>query len=220
MLTKFKFVIAFMFLAINLTVCQENVCAVDNETNMPEMAAYEDKYTKPVIDKETIEREADEFFYQGMENEDRTTKEAYLMKALEKYMLLLEYNMFDAVSATQVAIIHDMLGNNDTALEYFKRAVYLENLNPFANFYFGEYYFYRKNYRNALKYYLVAYENGLGDSYQTSLKIATIYEKFGDFEKAKKYYRIAQKQNPELREGISEKLKSIRNIYYSKFDYR
>lgn len=220
MLIKLKLVIAFTFLAINLIICQEDVCAVGNEISTSDKATYENKYTKPVIDKETIEREADEFFYQGMDNTDITTKEAYLMKALEKYMLLLEYNMFDAVSATQVAIIHDMLGNNDTALEYFKRAVNLENLNPFANFYFGEYYFYRKNYRNALKYYLTAYENGFNDSYQTSLKIATIYEKFGDFEKAKTYYRIAQKQNPELREGISEKLKSIRNIYYSRSDYR
>ena len=203
MLTKFKFVIAFLFLAAYIAVCQRDACAIDNDSSGLERTTYENRYSKPVINKEAIEKEADEYFYKGMDNQDITTKEAYLMKALEKYMLLLDYNMFDAVSSTQVAIIHDMLGNNDTALEYFKRAVNLENLNPFANFYFAEYYFYRKNYRNALKYYLVAYENGFGDSYQTSLKIATIYEKFGDFEEAKRYYRIAQRLNPKLKEGIN-----------------
>ena len=193
------------------------VCATEENT-ADDVPDY--KYVKPVIDTKLIEQEADEFFYQGMENEDKTTQEAYLMKALERYMLLLDYDMYDAVSATQVAVIHDKLGNDATALEYFKRAVNLENLNPFANFYFAEYYFYRRDYRNALKYYLTAYENGMDKNYQTSLKLAAIYEKFGDFPKAKKYYILAQKQNPELRAGVAEKLKSLRKVYYNKSAYK
>ncbi len=177
------------------------------------------KYVKPKINKEKIEKEADNYFYMGLENPDKTTKDAYLSMALEKYMLLLKYDSKNPILATQVGAIHDNLGHSSIAKEYFNRAVNLENLNPFANFYYAEYYFVKKEYNNALKHYLVAYNNGYSNLYEVNLKLATVYEKLGDLDKAKYYYQISQHLNPELDEGISKKIQVLNKAYYSKSDF-
>ena len=218
MLTNSKFVFAILLLAINFSICQTVIVAENQSAGT--YINNKNKYSKPAINTKLIERQADRYFGLGLENHDETTKEAYLMKALEKYMLLFEYNPLDVVSCTQIAIINDNLGNDSTALEYFKKAVNIGYLNPFANFHFAEYYFSKRDYRNALRYYLIAYDNGYDNYYQVSLKLATIYEKFGDFKNAKKYYIISQKHNPELRAGVIDKLKSLNKVYYSKSDYR
>ena len=179
---------------------------------------YSEQYIKPVIDVEAVEQEADYYFYSGLESLDKTTRDAYFLKALEKYTILLNYSPYDVVSCTQVAVIHENLGHLDIAKEYFKRAYNLKNFNPFANFYFAEYYFSQKDYSKALEHYLIAYNNGYNEHYQVSLRIATIYEKFGDFKKAKQYYRIAKKLNPELNKEIVDKIQSFRKIYYTKYD--
>ena len=195
----------------------EEDVSVETDTADVESAVMS-KYTKPVIDYKKIEKEADALFYTGIENEDRTKKEAYLDQALTKYMLLLSENPFDAAINTQVGAIHDNLGHSEAAKDYFTRAVNLENLNPFANFYFGEYYFSRREYNEALKYYLVAYNNGYANSYEVNLKLATIYEKLGDIQKAQKHYIQTKKLNPKI-SGLGDKIKSLREVYYSKSDY-
>ncbi len=204
---------SFQFGIIN---AEEDV-SVENKTGDADSAVVS-KYIKPAIDYKKIEKEADTLFYAGIENEDKTTKEAYLDQALTKYMLLLSENPYDAVINTQVGAIHDNLGHSQAAKDYFTRAVNLENLNPFANFYFAEYYFSRRDYNEALKYYLIAYKNGYANSYEVNLKLATIYEKLGDIQKAQKHYIQTKKLNPKI-SGLGEKIKSLREVYYSKSDY-
>lgn len=165
-----------------------------------------------------IEKLADKYFYDGIESEDYNTKEAYLSRALEKYMLLLKLKPDDVTICTQIAVIHDNLNHTSLARDYFIRAVNLENLNPFANFYYGEYYFAKRDYQNALNYYLTAYNNGYKNSFPVNLKLATVYEKLGDIEKARNFYKAAEKQNP-AQKGLSAKIKSMEKIYYSKSDY-
>ena len=67
---------------------------------------------------------------------------------------------------------------------------------------------------------MIAYDNGFDDHYQVSLRLAMIYEKLGDFKKAKKYYMITERLNPELQEGVDQKIESFKKIYYSRSDYR
>ena len=166
-----------------------------------------------------LEKVADKYFYAGLESEDLNKREAYLSRALEKYMLLLKQNPTDVTTCTQIAVIHDNLNHPRLAKTYFIRAVNLENLNPFANFYYGEYYFVKREYQKALRYYLTAYNNGYKDSFPVNLRLATIYEKLGDIAKAKNYYIEAGKQNPQ-QEGLKEKIELLEKIYYSKSDYQ
>jgi len=178
--------------------------------------------TGEAIDAEhnkSIENEANKYFYEGLQIEDQRLKEAYLSEALKKYMLLLNIYPNSAILATHVAIIHDNFEHSKIAKEYFFRAVNIEPTNPYVNFYFGEYYFTRKDYQNALNYYKIAYNNGYSGLYEVNLKLGTIYERIGDIEKAKKYYSAASAAKPTFSE-LKNKIKSLDKIYYSKSDYK
>ena len=48
-----------------------------------------------------------------------------------------------------------------------------------------------EEYVKALDLFKIAYDNGLSNNYDVNLKLATIYEKVGDFELAKKFYSTA-----------------------------
>jgi len=168
---------------------------------------------------QVIEKEADDLFYKGINSKNNSTKEAYLIKSLNKYMLLLSIQPDNAVFATQVGVIHDLLGHKSLAKSYFYRAVNLENLNPFANYYFGEYYFNMKDYRRALKYYTIALNNGYASYYEVHNRLATVYEKLGDLAKAKDYYSVSLVVNPNQR-NINKRILLLNKAYYSKKDYR
>ncbi len=165
-----------------------------------------------------IEQEADNLFYKGINSKDNAKKEAYLTKSLGKYMLLLSIQPDNAIFCTQIGVIHDLLGNKSLAKNYFYRAINLENLNPFANYYFGEYYLNMKDYRNALKYYTIAFKNGYGSYYEVHNRLATVYEKLGDLAKAKDHYTASMVVNP-AQKGLNSKIIQLNKTYYSKKDY-
>ena len=104
------------------------------------------------------------------------------------------------------------------AKEYLYRATNLNARDPYANFYFGEFFYKRNNYKRALNYYLVAYNNGYSNSYELNLKLGRIYEKFADLVKARQFYDAALKMNPENAE-IQEKINQINSLNYENSEY-
>ena len=54
----------------------------------------------------------------------------------------------------------------------------------------GDYFYKRRDFKRALKYFLVAYENGYLN-YDIIYKLAIIYEKLGDLCNAKSFYQKA-----------------------------
>ena len=194
------------------------ICANANEFSDSSFGAGTTKVSQ-TVNTADLEKTADKYFYTGMESDDINKREAYLSRALEKYMLLLKLKPNDVTTCTQIAVIHDNLNHPRIAKTYFIRAVNLEKLNPFANFYYGEYYFAKREYQKALIYYLTAYNNGYRDSFPVNLRLATVYEKLGDLAKARIYYIAAEKQNP-AQNGIRAKIESLEKIYYSKSDYQ
>lgn len=174
------------------------------------------------IDKaylKNLEDEADKYFYAGLESDSISTREVYLSRALAKFMLLLKLQPDNPIYCTQIGVIHDVCHHCPQAKEYFFRAINLDSLNPFANFYFAEYYLFKKDYNNALKHYLVAYNNGYKNYYQVNLKIATVYERLGDIEQAKRFYTLSNLLNSN-QAGLQEKVVSLDKVYYSKEDYK
>lgn len=164
------------------------------------------------------EKEADELFYKGLAENNKELKETYLTKALAKYMFLLSIQPNNANYCTQIGVIHDLRGSGALAKNYFYRAINLDKLNPFANFYFGEYYFNMRDYRNALKYYLIAFNNGYGSYYEVNNRLAIVYEKLGDLQKAKDYYTISTVVNPNQKQ-LNKKIRLLDNVYYNKNEY-
>lgn len=199
----------------NFSYCDEN-----RQTLKPEDLPVISQ-SKPVqsVDYKSVEEAADRLFYAGLETNDQNLKEAYLSQALVKYMLLLSINPKDTICCTQIGVIHDHLNHPKMAKDYLYQAINIEPNNPFANFYSGEYYFRKRQYYDALKYYLVAYRNGYQNFYEINLKLGTIYEKLGDIEKAKIYFNKARKQNSNSG-NLESKLKSLNSVYYRKTDYK
>ena len=104
------------------------------------------------------------------------------------------------------------------AKEYFYKASNLNVNNPYANFYFGEFYFKRNDYKRALRYYNIAYNNGLNNRYDLNLRLATIYEKFADLVNAKKFYEVSYSMNPNNVE-LRQKIQSLNELNYDKSEY-
>jgi len=193
------------------------MCYAENGYNS-ELEEYYKLKQEQSIDLKQLESDADTLFYAGIDSDDLNSKEAYLSSALVKYMLLLKIKPDDVVTCTQIAVIHDNLNHSSIAKEYFFRALNLDNLNPFTNYYCAEYYFGQKDYAKALKYYTAAYNNGYKDYFPVNLKLATVYEKLGDIQQARKFYIAAKSQNPSQK-GLAEKINSLGKVYYSKSDY-
>lgn len=185
--------------------------------------SYRNGDVKPNVVKSAVnlkftEKEADDLFYKGLAEKNQLLKETYLTKALAKYMFLLSIQPNNATYCTQVGVIHDLSGHGAQAKTYFYRAINLDKLNPFANFYFGEYYFNMRDYRNALKYYLIAFNNGYGSYYEVNNRLAIVYEKLGDLQKAKDYYTISTIVNPSQTQ-LNKKIRLLDKVYYNKEEY-
>lgn len=165
-----------------------------------------------------IQKEADEYFEKFITSSDELFKEQYLNAAMSKYYLLTKIDYSQITPYIQLARIYDEKNNNRLAKEYFYKASNLDVNNPYANFYFGEFYFKRNDYKRALRYYNIAYNNGLNNRYDLNLRLATIYEKFADLVNAKKFYEVSYSMNPN-NVDLRQKIQSLNELNYDKSEY-
>lgn len=165
-----------------------------------------------------IQKEADEYFDKFITSSNEQDKEQYLNAAMSKYYLLTKIDYSQITPYIQLARIYDEKNKNRLAKEYFYKASNLDINNPYANFYFGEFYFKRNDYKKALRYYNIAYNNGLNNLYDLNLRLATIYEKFADLVNAKKFYELSYSMNPNNVE-LKQKIQSINELNYNKSEY-
>ena len=166
---------------------------------------YEDVYTDySLLNAAQIRNEADALF--AKENYDA---------AAPKYYLLTKIDNSPVFPLTQLARIYDIKNKDRLAKEYFYRATNIDTNEPYANFYFGEFYFRRDDFKRALRYYKIAYGHGFSNRYDINLRMGTIYEKLADLVNAQKYYSIAAKTNPQLQ----EKVNSINALNYDQSEY-
>ncbi|CCY62452.1 MAG: tetratricopeptide repeat protein [Candidatus Gastranaerophilaceae bacterium] len=165
-----------------------------------------------------IQKEADEYFDKFLTSSDELFKENYLNAAMSKYYVLTKIDYSQIKPYIQLARIYDEKNHNRLAKEYFYKATNLDTNNPYANFYFGEFYYKRNDYKRALRYYNIAYNNGLNNRYDLNLRLATIYEKFADLVNAKKFYEVSYSLNPKATE-LQQKIQSLNGLNYDKSEY-
>ena len=77
------------------------------------------------------------------------------------------------------------------AKKYLYRALSINKNDAFTNYYLAILAYVNEEYVKALDLFKIAYDNGLSNNYDVNLKLATIYEKVGDFELAKNFYSTA-----------------------------
>ena len=169
-------------------------------------------YTK--LNSETLLQEADTFFQQYETTKDKK----YLSTAMGKYYILNKIHPTEMYPTVQLARTYDIAHQDRLAKEYFSIGYDINKRDPYLNYYHGEFYFSRNDYKRALRYFKVAYNNGYNDFYELNAKIATIYEKFADLKNAQYYYEKAHALNPE-NSYLKDRALQIKSLDYDKSEY-
>lgn len=166
-----------------------------------------------VLNSQVILQEADDYF----DKFEQTNEPKYLTTAMAKYYILTRINPLDLYSTVQLARTYDYKKADKYAKEYFNIGLDIDKNDAYLNYYFGDFYFTRTDYKRALRYYKKAYNNGYGDNYDLNIKIATIYEKFADLLNAKYYYGKAN--SIKQTESVTNKINDITQLNYDKSEY-
>ena len=153
-----------------------------------------------------LEARAKKYFYLAQKLDDRKINED-MTNALMLYTILQRVNPENIDYCVKLGILYDQVDLDRYAKGNFSRAISINKTKPEPYFYFGEYYYARQSYRNALKYYKKAYNTGYNKNYDLLYKMGDIYEKFGDTRSALKYLLEASSQNPN--EELDNKIKRI-----------
>ena len=170
-------------------------------------------YTK--LNQTELETRA-EFYYNSVLKEKKLNED--MTSALTLYSILTNAYPENRTYAIRLGKLYDTLGKNRYAKGLYNRAMGIDHAHPEPYFYLGEYYYSRDQYRKALKYYLKAYDNGYSEHYPTLERLGTIYQKFGDTEKALQYLQCASTISPN--ENLDKKINSVKSsdntnkVYY------
>lgn len=171
-----------------------------------------------VIDKQSVLNRADNYFEHALKTTDKDEQAKLLQKASGEYFILTRIEPQNLRYMVQMARIYDLENKNSYAKEYFFNALKIDKHNARTNYYFGEYYYRRKEYEKALYFYNTAFENGHGENYEILIKMATMYEKLGDLLRANQYYKKAYIINPS-NSKLSGKIKEIEQVKYKNTNY-
>ncbi len=193
-----------------------------NSANAVEFGAVQYDHNNTYIDyskfsSSAVKKSADAYFYKALESNNADDKKENLKKAAGEYFILTKINPYDLYAIDQIARIYDFEGKNSYAKGYFYKALEINKNHAPTNFYFGDYYYSRKEYQKALKYYNKALSNGYKVDYDILAKMGTMYEKLGDLQKANQYYKkavVLKKDN-----DIATKIKEIEELKYSDTEY-
>ena len=170
------------------------------------------------IDTSQALKRADLYFGLAQTEADEVLKSAYLEKAKYEYNVLSLAKFDDIHSVIQLGRIYDVQKQDRYAKSYFSRALGLDYKNPSANYYFANFYYDRKDYKKALKYYRKAMEYGLPDDINLLKNMGDIFEKFADIKRANICYKRAFLIDPS-NEYIADKIREMEEVKYNSADY-
>jgi len=159
------------------------------------------------FDTEPLKSEADSLLSQALAQDNPELKNDLLHQAMKNYYILLKITPDNVDVLNKRALIYDVQDRNILARSYFSRSLNIEKDNPETNYLVGDYFYKRRDFKRALRYFSSAYENGYSD-FDISYKLAVIYEKLGDLCNAKRFYQEAYSFD----ESKSEILEKIENM--------
>ncbi len=171
-----------------------------------------------VIDKDATLKAADYYFEKALNSEDNQVKKEFLQKASGEYFILTRINPRDLYPIVQLARVYDFENKNNYSKAYFFKALKIDKNNAATNYYFGEYYYKRDDYKRALYFYNTAFQNGYKENYDVLIRMATMYEKLGDLLRANQYYKKAFLVNIE-NEKLPDKIRELESLRYQNTGY-
>ncbi len=177
------------------------------------------KYDEDMIDYKKLDavsvlKEADAYFNQYLTTQDKK----YLGTSMGKYYILTKINPVDMYYNVQLARTYDFAYLDRLARQYFGVCYDINKHDPFLNYHHAEFYNRRNDYKRALRFYKIAYNQGYSENFDLNFKIATIYEKFADLKNARYHYEKAYSLNPEYKD-LNEKILQLNSLDYDKSEY-
>ena len=148
-------------------------------------------YTK--LNQSELEAKAEYYYTPALKSKVLNDNMTY---ALNLYSLLSNAYPENITYTLRLGKLYDVLGKDRHAKGQYYHAMGVNQSRPEPYFYLGDFFYEREQYRKALKFFLKAYDLGYSEHYQTLEKIGTIYQKFGDTEKALYYLQCAVVLNP------------------------
>jgi len=181
------------------------------------------KYDDALLDyskfsKSEFSKTADFYFKQALKTKDSEQKKQLLQVASGQYFILSNLDKNDLHPLVQLGRIYDEENQNNYAKAYFFRALEIDKNDSATNYYLGEFYYTRHDYKRALNYYNIAFKNGFTQDYDILLKLAGIYEKLGDLQKANQYYKkafIIKHSDAD----VADKIRELEDIKYKNTGY-
>ena len=167
-----------------------------------------------VLDANKILTDADSFF----EQYETTGDKKFLNTAMGNYYLVTKVFPLEIYPMDQLARTYDEKKLDRFAKEYFNICLDINRKDPYLNYYLGDFYYKRRDFKRALRYFRIAYNNGYRDYYDLNYKIATIYEKFADLSKAKYYYEKAYSMD-NSKTNLQDKILQIDSLNYDQSEY-
>ncbi len=167
-----------------------------------------------VLDANKILTDADSFF----EQYETTGDKKFLNTAMGNYYLVTKVFPLEIYPMVQLARTYDEKKLDRFAKEYFNICLDINRKDPYLNYYLGDFYYKRRDFKRALRYFRIAYNNGYRDYYDLNYKIATIYEKFADLSKAKYYYEKAYSMD-NSKTNLQDKILQIDSLNYDQSEY-
>ena len=206
------FTLLFTALLI-ITICADRSFAQQSGHIEYNSALFD--YSKLNVSK--LKKDADLYFDMFNKTKSKKEKNLYLNAAQNKYYIITKAEPSNIEAYAQLGRIYGIKNRPRLAKEYFFKATNINAYDPFANFYFGEFYFNKQDYKRALKHYNIAYNNGYNTRYELNLRLATIYEKFADLINAKKFYEVLYSMKPDAE--IQKKIQLLNELNYDKSEY-
>ncbi|BDU51014.1 tetratricopeptide repeat protein [Haliovirga abyssi] len=116
-------------------------------------------------------------------------------------------------------------GEMDESIKCWKKVVEIEPTNNYANYLLGAIYYYKKEYKLAKKYFVMAHDNGFRTSALYNY-LGKVYNKLGEIEKSKTNFLIASEKEPYnsgyyknyLKELSEEELKDEEEKLYERLE--
>ena len=167
-----------------------------------------------VLDANKILTDADSFFFLF----ETTGDKKFLNTAMGNYYLVTKVFPLEIYPMVQLARTYDEKKLDRFAKEYFNICLDINRKDPYLNYYLGDFYYKRRDFKRALRYFRIAYNNGYRDYYDLNYKIATIYEKFADLSKAKYYYEKAYSMD-NSKTNLQDKILQIDSLNYDQSEY-
>lgn len=128
------------------------------------------------LNEQELSNKADSFYSSalitsnGKVNEDVTT-------ALNLYNILANKNPQNQTYPLRAGKLYDIIGKDRYAKGNYYRAMGINSANPEPYFFLGEYFYNRKQYRRALKFYKEAYNRGYASNPETLSRLNVINKK-------------------------------------------